>query len=175
MQWYVHLVTISAVALLIWLALELFGRPIREMVDLRRSVLKQIAAFGKVSLPRPRETATSSREIREYDQAIENVRDAQRIFSDLGCQLLAFGENERFLCIAMGLFGLNIILAGKKLIDLSKSYLRPEIDRTGLRDHVEKALFINSADFAKSRQIQRNELIQFQTETMHLRDIGSSS
>jgi hypothetical protein len=175
MQWYVLLVTISAVALLTWLALELFGRPIRELVELRRSVLKQIGAFGKVSLPRPREMATSSQEIREYDQAIKSARDAQRIFSDLGCQLLAFGENERFLCIAIGLFGLNIIVAGRKLIDLSGSYLRSEIDRTGLREHVEKALFIDSADFATSHQIQRNELIQFQTETMRLRDIGLSS
>jgi hypothetical protein len=152
MQWYVLLVTISAVALLTWLAFELFGRPIRELVELRRSVLNRIGAFGEVSLPRPRETATSSHEIREYDRATKNVRDAQRIFSDLGCRLLALGENERFLCIAMGLFGLNIILAGRKLIDLSEAYLRSETDRTGLRDHVEKTLFINSADFSTSHQ-----------------------
>jgi hypothetical protein len=50
--------------------------------------------LGNISLPKPRETAVSSREIREYDQAVRNVRQAQRIFRDLGSRMLAFGENE---------------------------------------------------------------------------------
>ena len=63
MLWYVDLMTISATAVLGWVALELLGRPIRALLDLRRSVLEQMLVVGNISLPNPRETAVSSREI----------------------------------------------------------------------------------------------------------------
>jgi len=174
MQWYVCLIAISAALVLSWVAMELLWRPMRSFIGLRRKVLEQMLVFGSVSLPKPRETAVSSREIREHDQAMRNVREAQRIFHDLGSQLLAFGENERAACIAMGLFGLNIIPAGRGLIDLSDAYSRPEIDRAGLRDEVEKAMRI-SVIAPTSRRPQLDSLIEFQTQSMRLGDIASST
>ena len=111
MQWYVFLIAILASVLVTWVTLEVLSRPIRALIDLRRKALQQIVTFGSLSLPKPRETAVCSREIREYDQAITNVREAQRILHDLGSQLLAFSENEPAIRIAVGLFGLNIVAA----------------------------------------------------------------
>ena len=113
MQWYASLITISATVFLAWVALELLGRPIRALVGLRRKALEQILVFEGISFPKPRETAVSSREIREYDQAMKNVREAHHIFHDLGSQLLSFGENEPVIRIAIGLFGFNIAAAGR--------------------------------------------------------------
>ena len=164
---------ISAAAVFSWSALELLGRPIRALFDLRRKVLEQIVVLGNISLPRPRETAVSSREIREYDQAMRNVREAQGIFCDLGSQLLAFGENEPAIRAAVGLFGLNIVAAGGGLIDLSEAYSRPDADRAGLRNQIEKALRVTGATAATSRQCpQSNSLLEYQTRFIYLRDIG---
>ena len=159
MQSYVYLITVLALMLITWVALEVLGRPIRALIDLRRQALQQIIAFGNVSLPKPRETAVSSREIREYDQAVRNVREAQRIFHDLGSQLLAFGENEPAIRIAIGLFGLNIAAAGTRLIDLSESYSELVADRAGLRNEIENAL-------VPSRRPRLDSLIEFQAISM---------
>src|SRR5258706_12984923 len=94
MQWYVYLITISATAVLGWFAFELLGRPIRAFFELRRKVLEQLLVLGNIALPKPRETAGSSREIRQYDQAVRNVREEERVFPDVGSQIRAFGENE---------------------------------------------------------------------------------
>ncbi len=118
MQWYVDLITISATAVLGWFASELLGRPIQALFELRRRVLEQMLVLEKISLPKPRETAVSSREIHEYNQAVRNVREAQRIVGDLGSQLLAFGENEPATRNALGLLGLNLVAAGSGLIKL---------------------------------------------------------
>lgn len=175
MQWYVYVITISAPLVLSWVALELLGRPIRALVGIRRNVREQMLVVGNLSLPRPREMAVSSRDIREHDQAMRNMREAQRILHDLGCRLLAFGENERAICIAMELFGLNIISAGRGLINLSEAYLRPEIDRAGLRNEVQRALRITGAAAPASRRPQLDSLTEFQTESMDLRGTVSST
>ena len=140
MLWYVDLMTISATAVLGWVALELLGRPIRALLDLRRSVHEQMLVVGNIPLPNPRETAVSSREIREYDEAMRNLRQAQCIFRELGSQLLAFGENEPVAANAAASIGLNSAAAGSALIGLSVSYSRPDTDRAGLRNQIENAL-----------------------------------
>jgi hypothetical protein len=174
MQSYVYLILISASVFLPWVAFELLARPIHAAVRLRRRVLEQILIFKGISMPMPRETAVSSRDIREYDQTMRSVRDAQRIFHELGSQLLAFGENEHAVCIVMALFGLNIVAAGNGLIDLSEAYLEPETDRAGPRREVETALRLPGA-LATSRRLNPNGLIKFQTISMYLRDVGYPS
>ena len=158
MQWYVYLITISATVFLGWTAIELLGRPLRAWLSLRRSILEQILALEGILLPKPRETAVSSREIREYDQAIRKVKEAQRIFSNLGSQLLAFGENESVICAAMGFFGFKIAAAGSGLISLSEAYSQADSDRAGLINEIKKALRLIGPAPTSSRRTQRNYL-----------------
>jgi hypothetical protein len=140
MQWYVCLMTIAAAAVLGWVAVELLARPIRTLLELRHSVLEHMRVLGNIAPPNPRETAVSSREIHEYDQAVRNVRQAQSIFGELGSQLLAFGENEPIAAGALASIGLHPVAAGNALVGLSMGYSRPATDRDGLRDQIVRAL-----------------------------------
>jgi len=172
MQSYVYLITISATVVIGWIALELLGRPIRALFDLRGKILKQLVMHGNIPLPKPRESAVSSREIREYDRAVKRVRAVQHIFHDLGSQLLAFAENEPAVSTAIGFFGLNAVAAGRALISLSESYSRPRIDRVSLQHRIERALRASCEATTPVRQPRRDTIIKFQTEPMYLRDIG---
>jgi HAMP domain-containing protein len=145
MQWYVSLITVSATAVLGWVAFEWLGRPIRMLYGLRREVHKQMLALGNISLPKPRELAITSREIGEYDQAVRNVREAQRTLRDLGSQLLAFGENEPAACNALATIGLRPVAAGSRLIELSVAYSRPSVDRMDICGQIERALRLTGA------------------------------
>ena len=176
MQWYVYLITISAAAVLGWFVFELLGRPIRAFFELRRKILKRLLVLGNISLPKPREMAVSSREIREYNQAVRNVREAQRIFRNLGFRLLAFGENEPATRNALGLLGWNLVAAGSGLIKLSEAYSRPDTNRAGLCNQIKKALRATDAVAAASRQRpQRDNVIEYQTKFIYLRDISLST
>jgi hypothetical protein len=152
MQWYVYLTTIAATAVLGLFGYELLGRPIRAFFALRRKILAQMLVLKNIPLPKPRELAISSLEIREYDQAVADVRTAQRIFRNLGFQLLAFGENEPATSNALGLLGLNLVAAGSGLIKLSEAYSRPDTGRASLRNQIKKALRTTDAAPAASRQ-----------------------
>jgi len=145
MQWYISLITVSATAVLGWVAFEWLGRPIRMLYGLRYEVHKHILALGNITLPKPRELAITSREINEYDQAVRNVREAQRIFRELGYQLLAFGENEPAACNAISAMGFNPVGAGSCLIEFSVAYSQPNVDRVGLRGEIERALRLTHA------------------------------
>src|ERR1700743_1636896 len=122
MQWYVYLILIATTAFLGQVIIELVSRPVRAIFHLRPKALEVLLASAKISLPKPRELAISSREIPGYDRPVRNVRQAQRIFFSLGTQLLAFSENEPSIRIAMGLFGLNLVVAGHELICLLKLF-----------------------------------------------------
>jgi hypothetical protein len=175
MQWYVYLISISASAVLGWFVLELLGRPIQAFLELRRKILEQMRVLGNISLPKPREMAVSSRQIREYDQAVKNVREAQRAFRNLGFQLLAFGENEPAACNALGLLGFNLVAAGSELIQLSKAYPRPDTDRTRLQNQIKRALGVTDAAPAASHQRpQRETEIEFWNKSIYARDIALS-
>jgi hypothetical protein len=175
-QWYVYLITISATAVLGWVGLEILGRPIRALFDLRRRVLEQMLQLGDISLPKPRERAVSSREIHEYDQAVRNVREAQRIFRDLGSQMLAFGENEPAARNVVGAMGFNLVEAGGVLIGLSAAYSQPGTNLAGLRNQIEKSLRLTDAALAVSSQRpRRNNAVEHQTEFVYLRDISLST
>jgi len=175
MQWYVFLTMIAATAVLGLFGYELLGRPIRAFFALRRKILAKMHALRNIPLPKPRELAVSSLEIREYSRAVADVRTAQRIFRNLGFQLLSFGENEPAIATTLGLLGFNLDAAGSGLIDLSDAYCRPDTDRAGLRDQIKKALRATDAAPAPSRQrSQRHNAIEYQTKFLYLRDVGLS-
>jgi hypothetical protein len=175
MQWYVYLISISASAVLGWLVFELLGRPIRAFFELRRKILEQMRVLGNIPLPKPRELAVSSRQIREYDQAVRSVRKAQRIFRNLGFRLLAFGENEPATRNALCLLGFNLVAAGSELIKLSEAYPRPDTDSTGLQNQIKRALGVTDAAPAATHQRpQRETEIEFWNKSIYARDIALS-
>jgi len=151
MQLYVYMTTIAAMAVLGWFGHELVGQPMRSFFALRRKALEQMRVLGNIQLPRPRELAISSLEIREYDQAVANVRSAQRTFRNLGFLLLAFAENEPAACNALRLLGFHVVAAGSELIKLSDTYPRPGTDRAGLQNQIKSALGVTDAIPATSR------------------------
>jgi hypothetical protein len=173
MQWYVYLITIPTAVFLVQIAVELVGRPIGKIARLRRSALERILSFRNISLPRPRELAISSRQIREYDDAVKNVRAAQRAFRDLGTQLLAFSENEPAIRKVMASFGVNIVHAGHELINLSEIYSLAKTDNDELRRGIENAFDAIGAALAASRHSSRDDLIKIRLEPMYLRDVAS--
>jgi hypothetical protein len=175
MQWYVLLISISASAVLGLLVFELLGRPIRTFFELRRKILVQMRILGNVPLPKPREMAVSSRQIREYDQAVRNMRKARRVFRDLGFRLLALAENEPATRNALGLLGFNVVAAGGKLIKLSEAYPRPDTDRTHLQIQIKRALGVTDAVAPASHQRpQRETEIEFWNKSIYARDIALS-
>jgi hypothetical protein len=116
--------------------------------------------------------AISTQAIREYDQAARNVREAQGTFRDLGTQLLAVSESEPTISILMNLLGLNIVLAGRELINLSEVYATVTTDSDSIRHEIEEALHATSIALAASRRLARNSLIKIRLEPMVLRDVG---
>jgi hypothetical protein len=156
MQWYVYLTTIAATAVLGWFVFELLGRPIRAFFELRRKILEQVLVLGNMALPKPREMAVSSLEIREYGQAVRNVREAQRVFSNLGFRLLAFGENEPATRHALGLLGFNLVVAGSELIKLSEAYPRPDTDRAGLQQRENQIKYWTKSTYARYTGLSSN-------------------
>jgi hypothetical protein len=175
MQWYVYLITIPAVFFLVQIAVELFGQPIRTILRLRQQALERLLAFHGMKLPRPRETAVSSQQIREHDWAARNVRQAQLTFADLGTQLVGFSETETTTCALMKLCGVDIVLAGHELIKLSHVYAVAKSDSGELRQAIEDAHHAASCALALSRpRSGGDELTKIRLEPMYLRDAASS-
>lgn len=170
MWWYVYLITIPAAAFLGRIAVELIGRPIRTALRLRHQALERMLALRDLSLPEPREAAVSSRQIREHDQAVRNVREAQRTFGDLGAKLLAFNESEPTVCNLMAVCGLDIVSAGRELIHLSCVYATAKTDSDELRHSIEEAHDVIGGALAVSRRPSSDALIKFRLEPMYLRE-----
>lgn len=168
MQWYVYLVTISATAFLIQVAIELVKRPVLTILRLRRTAIGQMLAFSKASLPKPREMAITSLEIREYDQAVKRAKDAQRIFRDLGVRLLLLSETEAAIRALMRLLGLDIERAGRELIHLSRIYATATTDSEELRREIAKSVLCTCAALAAYRDRPRDNLVKLQVEPMNL-------
>jgi hypothetical protein len=173
MQWYVYLITIPTATFLGQIAVELVGRPIRNIARLRRTILEQMLTFRNISLPKPRELAISSRQIREYDAAVKNVRAARRTFRDLGTDLLAFSENEPAIRKLTASLGMNIAQAGYELINLSEIYSLAKTDSDELRRDIERGFRAVSAALMASRDPSRDDLIKIHLEPMYLRDGAS--
>jgi hypothetical protein len=169
MWWYVYLITVPAAVFLGQVAVELIGRPIRTVLGFRHQALERMLAFRDLSLPLPREAAVSSQQIRDHDQAVRNVREAQRTFGDLGAQLLAFSESEPTICSLMVLFGLDIVSAGHELIHLSDIYATAKIERDKHRHAIEEAHRAISRALTVSRRLSGDDLIKIRLEPIHLR------
>jgi hypothetical protein len=174
MQWYVYLVTIFAAAFLIQVAVELVKRPVLTILRLRRIAVGRMLAFSKLSLPKPRELAISSLEIREYDQAVRNAKDAQRTFRDLGVRLLLLSETEAAIRAVARLFGLDIERAGQELIHLSELYATATTDSEELRREIAKSVLSACAALAAYRDRPRDNLVKLQVESMNLLHAGYS-
>jgi hypothetical protein len=174
MQWYVYLITISAVFFLGRVTVELIGRPIRTILRLRQVGLERMLAFRNMQLPGPRELAVSSLEIRKHDQASQNVRQAGRTFAALGVRLLAFGESEPTVCILLALCGLDVLLAGHELINLAGAYAAAKIDSDEHRRAIEQADQATMTALAGSRRHSGDGLISIRLEPMNLRDAAPS-
>ena len=168
MQWYVYLVTIAAAAFLSQVAAELVKRPILTILRLRRMALGRMIAFSKTSLPKPREMAISSLDIREYDQAVRNAKDAQLTFGDLGVRLLLLSETEAAIRAVMRLLGLDIDRAGQELIHLSELYATATTDSEELRREIAKSILSICAALAAYRDRSHNNLVKLQVEPMNL-------
>jgi hypothetical protein len=173
MQWYVYLITIPSVAFLAQVALELFGRPIATALRLRQDALERLLALRNMTLPRPRETAISSQEIREYDRTTLDMRKAHRAFAGLGAQLLAFGEAEPTIRTLMALCGLDVVHAGNELIRLSRLYATANVDRGGLRRSIDEAHHSATAALAVSHRPSSDRLMNIRLEPMYLREAVS--
>ncbi len=167
MQWYVYLTMMAATALLWKVADELVMRPIHAVLRLRREALARMLSLRSVSLPQPRETANTSREIRAYDQAVRDVRTAQYTFADLGARFLAFGENEPTICALMALIGFDIARAGHELIDLSQIYVNARCD-SEFHHQIGDAFAATTAALTTSRCHTQNDMIKIRLEPMRL-------
>jgi hypothetical protein len=174
MQWCVYLMTIPAVFFLGQVALELIGRPLQTILRLRHRALERMLAFRNMRLPGPRELAISSSQIREYDQAARNVRQAQHTFADLGAQLLAFSESEPAIRALMILCGLDPVRAGHELINLAEVYAAAKTDRDEPRRAIEMAHQATMTALAASRPQSGDRLIKIRLEPMRLGDAASS-
>jgi hypothetical protein len=174
MQWYVYLITISAVLFLGRVTLELIGGPIQTILRLRHAALERMHIFQNMQLPGPRELAVSSLEIRRHDQASRNVRQAQRTFAELGAQLLAFSESEPAVRTLMALGGLDAVRAGHGLIHLAKIYAFAKIDSDEHRRAIKQAHQAAMMALAGSRRLSGDGLISIRLEPMNLRDAAPS-
>jgi hypothetical protein len=174
MQWYVYLITISAVLFLGRVTVELIGRPIQTILRLRHRALERMLAFRNMQLPGPRELAVSSSEIRRYDQASRNLRQAQHTFAELGAQLLAFGESEPTVRTLMALGGLDAVVAGLELINLARIYAAAKIDSHEHRRAIKEAHQAATTALAGYRRLSGDGLISIRLEPMNLRDAAPS-
>ena len=170
MQWYVYLITIAASAFLWKVAVELIVRPVQSVFRLRREALARMLSFRNMTLPRPRETAITSREIREYDQAVRNVRSAQHTLADLGARCLALSESEPSIRTLMALFGFDIVQAGHELINLSLVYATAGCHRE-FHHQIGAAFAATNAALAASRCHSHNGLIKIRLEPMYLGNV----
>ena len=150
MQWYVSLVTIAAAGVLGWIVLELLGKPIRAFFDLRDQVRAQLLLLAML---KPRETISTSLEIRQYDMALKAGREAQRILRDLGSQMLAFSESEIAACNWIAAFGFDAVAAGRGLIALSNINYRSRADCAGFSRKIEEALRLKARGGSARREM----------------------
>lgn len=169
MQWYFYLVAICAVVFIGHVAVELIGRPLQTALRLRRKALARMRSLRNMALPRPREFAVSSRQIREYDQAVRNLRAAQQTLSDLGAQLLAFSENEPATRMLLVSLGVNLAQSGHELTNLSEICVSARNGSDELRREIEMTFRATMAALGVSRRpSSRDALIRIRLEPMNL-------
>jgi hypothetical protein len=166
-QWYVYLISIPAALVLGQATLAFISRPIRTAFCLRREALKGVLLVRGMSLPKRRDLAVTSEDIRAYDQAVRILRSAERTFADLGARFLALSEGEPAVR-GLALLGLDMVEAGHALIDLSIIYATAKTDSAQLRRDIDRALQAADAALVTSRGPSRHDLIKIRLEPIYL-------
>jgi hypothetical protein len=167
MQWYVYLITVAALGFLWKIAAELVSEPISHAFCLRRQTLTQMALFRNIALPRPRELAITSQEIRQYDQAVENLRNAQQAFAELGSRFLALSESHPAIQALTVTLGLDMTQVGHALVDLAHAYASARIDKGEVRHRINKALQATDTALKITRR-SRDALTGIRLEPIYL-------
>src|SRR3569832_1172597 len=174
MQWYVYLIMIPAVFFLGQIAVELLGPPIQAILQLRQQALERLQAVRDITLPKPRETAGSSQQIREHDWATRNVRQAQLTFRELGARLVALSETERAVCAVMTFCGLDVARAGHELLRLSQAYSVAKCAGERAQRAIENAHHAASNTLTvRRRRSEGDRLTRIRLEPIYLRDTRS--
>jgi hypothetical protein len=171
MLWYVYLVTISAAVFVVQIAAESLKPPLQEILRIRRLALQWMDVFENIPLPKPRELAISSREIREHDRAIKNVREAQRIFLELGSRLCVLSDGEPIIRGAIGFLGLHLSTGAQRLICLSEIFATSSFD-FGLQGEIVSAVRETRTSLAFSLENSRDSLVKLRLEPMNARRIS---
>jgi hypothetical protein len=132
---------LSAVAAVVlgamgWVILEFIGRPIRQFLDLRREIRRQIIFLENIDSMDLDPTQISHESLKEHTQ---KLNQAATIFRDLGSQVIAFDQTEWFAARAVRLVGLRPIQAGRGLIGLAKC-LEDEMEAEAYRTVVDHSL-----------------------------------
>jgi hypothetical protein len=170
MHWYVYPLAAFASVFLGHFLIDQVGQPIRSVLRLRRMAIERIVLFRKVALPRPRELATTSQAIHEYDQAVRNLCGALATFHNIGTRLLAIGESEPAVRILMSFLGFNIVQAGRTLIALSRTCAIAGIDSDENRRAIGRALHATRIALGTFRPRSHDELFNIRLEPMYLRE-----
>jgi hypothetical protein len=172
MEWYAYLISIPAAIVLGQAVIAFFSRPLRLAFLLRHTALARLEVFRGMPLPKPRHLATSSQDIRAYDQALRNLKVANCAFADLGAQFLALSESEPATRGLLALLGLNMVDAGRALINLSKVYGAAKTDSAQTRHDIDRARHAADATLATSRAASGHELIRIRLEPIRLPRAG---
>lgn len=168
MQWYIYLTTLAAAVFLGQIVVEFIQPPLVEIVRIRRLALQWVAIFSSIPLPKPRELAISSIEIREHDQAVKNVKEARRICLELATRLFVLAESEPAIRVMMGFLGLDLFAAAHRLTSLSDVFAVVTRDSENLREEIIAAVRDARAALTLSRENSHNNLIKMRLEPMNL-------
>jgi hypothetical protein len=170
MHWYVYPLAAFASVFLGHFLVDQVGQPIRSVLRLRRMALERMAHFRNMALPRPRELATTSQAIQEYDLAVRNLHGALVSFHNFGTRLLGIGESEPAVRILMSLLGFNVVQAGRALIALSRTCAMAGIDSDENRRAIGRALHATRIALRAFRPRSRDELCNIRLEPMYLHE-----
>ncbi len=120
------------------------GGPVRRLFDLSTEVRRQMHYRGNVTVPKREPLLSTDDGIVEFQQKQERLEQAQKVFRDLGAQLIAFGETERLACFVLRMFRIDPERAGRGLIGLSNELPTYSVARAAFRRQMEEALRIRT-------------------------------
>jgi hypothetical protein len=136
------------VAVVSWFGLEFIGRPVRQFYDLRREVRRQLAFLANVSAAEPRRQIVVDVHGRNIaEERRQRLQEAQRIFRDLGSQMIAFAHSERPAARVVRLRGFDPAMAADGLIGLSNTLPKYGEERASHRAKIIKGLRFKLPEF----------------------------
>src|SRR5258707_5573318 len=80
-------------------------------------------------------------------------REAKRLLSDGGSQMLSSSENEIAACNRIATFGFDAVAGGRGLIALSNTYHRNRTDRADFSSKIEEALRFKARGGSTAREM----------------------